>query len=156
MSPGSLLSATFVLVVAPSKLGTSPHALGVPKTWKILWNQRLARHDQRPGWGSEWPLPVLPTLPTLKQPSPTQSLRSPDLTLHGNLETCSLHYSLPPEGKKVHKNILLVENTSLHKTAHIPPLELRWCRKGQLKPNKRASCSFSVFPVLESPSQFSG
>lgn len=42
-----LLSITFLLVVAPSKLSSS-HALGISKTRKILWNPRLARYHQRP------------------------------------------------------------------------------------------------------------
>lgn len=155
MSPGSLLSVTFVLVMAPSKPGSSSHTLGVPKTWKILWNQRLARYDQRPWWGSEWPLPVLTGLPTLKLPSPTWSLRTPDLTLHGSLETCPLHYSVSPEGKNSIKTLFWLKMPHCIRQ-HVPPFKLRWCRKGQPTPNKRASCSFSVFPVLESPSKFSG
>lgn len=100
MSSGSLLSVTFVLVMAPSKHGSSPHVLRVAKTWKIIWNRKLARYDQRPGWSSGWFFPVLPSLPTLKQQLPTQYLRTSDFTLHVSLETCCLQYSLPPEGEK--------------------------------------------------------
>jgi len=38
--------------------------------------------------------------------------------------------------KKIYKNSLLVENTLLCKTAHVPPFELRWRRKGQPTPKK--------------------
>ena len=107
MAPGSLLSVTFVLAMAPSKLVSSPHVLGVPKIQKMLWNQRSATYVQRPGGGSEWPLPVLSTLPALKQLSPTQ-LVSEDTWPQSLWEPWNLSSPLFPSFRRKKKSIKTV------------------------------------------------
>lgn len=85
-----------------------------------------------------------------------QLLRSPPFPLRlERLETCLFSaYLLSSKGKRttIHKHILLIGNTLLHKTAHTLPFKQRWCRKGQSTP-ERTVVFFFVFPVSDSLSQ---